>query len=169
MPKIQDIIHRIAQFDFVAKIDLLKAFHYSLLAIEERPYCAFRHPMSQQIYSYCTLPMGWSIHQNSFIAICLSFWIISHLIYAYILPTTSTTSCFMMICISCMKLKIKELLQQASLPINYEESHFNPREEKVILGYRWTQKNVNAEESKIAKLRNLWKDFKLNRTEKKHR
>eukprot|EP00917_Polyrhabdina_sp_WS-2016_P013937 GHVP01030414.1.p1 GENE.GHVP01030414.1~~GHVP01030414.1.p1 ORF type:complete len:171 (-),score=22.17 GHVP01030414.1:389-901(-) len=64
-------------------------------------------------------------------------------------------------------LRIKELLQEANLPINYEKSNLNPRLQKTILGYNWQPKKVNAEETKISKLRQLWKDFKDNRTDKK--
>eukprot|EP00917_Polyrhabdina_sp_WS-2016_P029093 GHVP01061969.1.p1 GENE.GHVP01061969.1~~GHVP01061969.1.p1 ORF type:complete len:107 (-),score=14.78 GHVP01061969.1:219-539(-) len=55
--------------------------------------------------------------------------------------------------------QIKKLLEAAQLPINEDKS------EKVVSGYRWTTKNIAAEESKINKLRKLWADFKTNRTE----
>eukprot|EP00917_Polyrhabdina_sp_WS-2016_P022662 GHVP01049126.1.p1 GENE.GHVP01049126.1~~GHVP01049126.1.p1 ORF type:complete len:203 (-),score=14.16 GHVP01049126.1:20-628(-) len=56
--KIQDLIHKLANYSYLVKIDLSKAFNHSPLIEEERKYYCFRHPINQQVYQYNTLPMG---------------------------------------------------------------------------------------------------------------
>eukprot|EP00917_Polyrhabdina_sp_WS-2016_P011831 GHVP01025962.1.p1 GENE.GHVP01025962.1~~GHVP01025962.1.p1 ORF type:complete len:173 (+),score=11.79 GHVP01025962.1:178-696(+) len=152
MPKIMDIVHRIAQFKFVAKIDLLKAFHYSPLPIEEQPYYCFRHPISQQTFSYTTLPMG-AVNSSELFYRHLQFVLdklpanlrshIVHYIGGVIIFHDE------MHVVHDIIIEIKKVLEQAKLPINYSKSDLNPRTSKMILGYTWNAESVTAEENKI--------------------